>query len=144
MKGYEIRVYRDGSWRFHSSFQSRDVAVDEARRLDYSQRYTGVSVVEEDQDPYTNEIVSRTIFRDEAFERGVRERLAQSRQNRELRQSLDRSKKASLQRRLVKRQNKRVRRELVRAGALFVAIGLAGIAAMAGLQELRDVLWRHL
>lgn len=63
MRAFEIQTFTGGKWKIDSVFDDRDLAVFEARRMDDSNRYAGVRVVEETFDEETEQSVARTIFR---------------------------------------------------------------------------------
>lgn len=63
MVAYEIHTFRDGAWRIDSIFDDKDLAVLEAQRVERSNRYSGIRVVEETYDEATNRTVTRTIYR---------------------------------------------------------------------------------
>lgn len=144
MKSYEVRIYRDGSWKVHSCYDDRESAIEEARRLDSAGRHSAISVVEEDQDPFTNALSSRTIFRDQAFEQANQDRLDQSRRERAERRMVESEREHRRRKRFVRKiQTKRrqvgVRLVLVSAGVIFCSL-----IGLAGLQYLREILWNML
>lgn len=83
---YEIHTFRDGAWKIDSVFDDRDLAVLEAQRVERTNRYSGVRVVEETYDQATDRTVTRTIYRSskvdrpnaEALQRRIRPAVASS------------------------------------------------------------------
>ncbi len=69
LKDFEIHTYRNGSWKIDSVFDDRDLALMEADRIDRSNRYSAVRVVEETFDEETERGGTRTIFRSTKSER---------------------------------------------------------------------------
>lgn len=63
VRSFELQTFREGKWKIDSVFDDRTYAIDEAKRLDASTRYSGVRVVEENYDEATNGVTSRTLFR---------------------------------------------------------------------------------
>ncbi|MCE2510695.1 MAG: hypothetical protein J4G10_06945 [Alphaproteobacteria bacterium] len=60
---YEIHTFVGGEWKIDSIFDSRDLALSEARRIDEGKRYSAVRVIEESFDEGTQRVNSRTIYR---------------------------------------------------------------------------------
>lgn len=60
---FEIHTFVGGEWKIDSIFDSRDLALSEARRIDEGTRYSAVRVIEESFDEATQRVNSRTIFR---------------------------------------------------------------------------------
>ncbi len=60
---FEIHTFVNGEWKIDSIFDSRDLALSEARRVDEGRRYSGVRVIEEIFDEGTQNVTSRTIYR---------------------------------------------------------------------------------
>ncbi|MFM2129483.1 MAG: hypothetical protein RL477_1029 [Pseudomonadota bacterium] len=69
LRVFEIHTYRNGSWKIDSVFDDRDLALMEADRIDRSNRYSAVRVVEETFDDETERGGTRTIFRSTKAER---------------------------------------------------------------------------
>lgn len=69
LRVFEIHTYRNGSWKIDSVFDDRDLALMEADRIDRSNRYSAVRVVEETFDDETEKGGTRTIFRSTKAER---------------------------------------------------------------------------
>ena len=67
MIGFEIHTYKDGRWRIDSIFDDQDIAVYEAKRINESNRYAGVLVIEETYDETSNSATWRTLFRGGRF-----------------------------------------------------------------------------
>lgn len=63
MKAFEIQTFRDGRWKIDSIFDDRALAIYDAERMDSSNRFSGIRVVEEIYDEITNETKTRTVFR---------------------------------------------------------------------------------
>ena len=63
MKAFEIHTFRGGKWKIDSVFDDRDLAMFEAKRMDSSNRFPGVRVVEEIFDESQSTTTTRTIFR---------------------------------------------------------------------------------
>jgi hypothetical protein len=47
MDTYELQVYQNGGWQFDSYYDSKDIVLSEAKRVDEAGRYLGVRVLEE-------------------------------------------------------------------------------------------------
>ena len=47
MDTFELQVYQNGGWQFDSYYDSRDLVLSEAKRVDEAGRYLGVRVLEE-------------------------------------------------------------------------------------------------
>lgn len=62
MKSYELQTYQNGAWQFDAYFDSRDLVVSEAERMDQSNRYVGVRVLEEVFDEDRQSSKYQTIF----------------------------------------------------------------------------------
>jgi hypothetical protein len=63
MKTYELQTYNRTAWKIDSMFDDADMAIEEARRVEESRRYSGIRVIEEIYDEATNRTTTRTIFR---------------------------------------------------------------------------------
>jgi hypothetical protein len=63
MKAFEIHTFRSGNWKIDSVFDDRELAMFEAQRMDSSNRFPGVRVVEEIFDEAQATTSTRTIFR---------------------------------------------------------------------------------
>ena len=63
MRSFEIRTFNSGKWKMDSVFDDRNLAIDEAKKIDTGARYLGVRVVEENYDEATDQVTSRTLFR---------------------------------------------------------------------------------
>lgn len=63
MKAFEIHTYRGGKWKIDSIFDDRELAIFEAQRMDCSNRFPGLRVVEEIFDEAASKTTTRTIFR---------------------------------------------------------------------------------
>lgn len=144
MKSFEVRIYRDGGWKPHSCYDDRGSAIDEARRLDSSGRHNAISVIEEDQDPITNELSSRTIFRDQAFEQANQDRLEQSKRERAERRMVESEREFRRRDRVVRKFQTKRRREGFRLVLISAGVIFCGLIGLAGLQYLREILWNLL
>ena len=60
---FEIRTQRDGVWKIDSVFDERDLAVNEAQRVEQTRRFAAVLVVEETYVEETERTNTRTIYR---------------------------------------------------------------------------------
>ncbi len=63
MRAFEIHTFRGGKWKIDSVFDDRDLAMFEAKRMDSSNRFPGVRVVEEIFDEVQSKTMTKTIFR---------------------------------------------------------------------------------
>lgn len=63
MKTYELQTYFKGVWKIDSMFDDPEIAIDEAKRVEESRRYSGIRVIEEAYDEEKNRTSSRTVFR---------------------------------------------------------------------------------
>ncbi len=71
MKSFELHTYKDGQWKIDSIFDDRELAIFEARRVEASNRYSGVRVIEEIFDEASDSITTRTLFRGGAANYGI-------------------------------------------------------------------------
>ncbi len=69
---YEIHTLRDGEWKIDSIFDDRDLALQEGHRIEHSNRFSAVRVVEETFDEATEKGSTRTIYRGTAIDRANR------------------------------------------------------------------------
>lgn len=69
---YEIHTLRGGEWKIDSIFDDRDLALQEGHRIEHSNRFTAVRVVEETFDEATEKGSTRTIYRGTAIDRANR------------------------------------------------------------------------
>lgn len=69
LRVYEIHTYRSGTWKIDSVFDDRDLALMEAERVDHSNRFPAVRVVEETFDDVSQEGGTRTIYRSSKAEK---------------------------------------------------------------------------
>ncbi|MEE8516557.1 MAG: hypothetical protein V3T02_07965 [Alphaproteobacteria bacterium] len=69
---YEIHTLRDGEWKIDSIFDDRDLALQEGHRIEHSNRYSAVRVIEETLDEATEKGSTRTIYRGTAIDRANR------------------------------------------------------------------------
>jgi hypothetical protein len=69
MRAFEIHTYHNGTWKIDSTFDDRDLALSEARRVDDGNRHAGVRVIEENHDESSNRTTTRTIFRGDTVDR---------------------------------------------------------------------------
>jgi hypothetical protein len=63
MRAFEIHTFADGKWKIDSVFDDRELAMFEAQRIDESNRYAGVRVIEELFDESTQKTATKTLFR---------------------------------------------------------------------------------
>lgn len=63
MKTYELHTYLKGVWKIDSMFDDPEIAIEEAKRVEESRRYSGIRVIEEVYDQDKNRTSTRTIFR---------------------------------------------------------------------------------
>ena len=63
MKTYELHTYLKGVWKIDSMFDDPEIAIEEAKRVEESRRYSGIRVIEEVYDQDKNRTATRTIFR---------------------------------------------------------------------------------
>ncbi len=59
---YELLSFRGGSWVIESVYDTKDVALQEARRLLEGRHQKGVKVIEETYDPDTDNTRARVVF----------------------------------------------------------------------------------
>ena len=137
MKAFELHTYTGGKWKIDSVFDSRELALHEARRVDEGSRYSGVRVIEENHDDSTDLTTTRTIFRG-----GTVERLEQAgygktsgKQHPTVRHGA-----ASLEagENRLPRKNKSSANIVIPVLVLSVLI-IAGLTALVGLQELSQL-----
>ncbi len=69
---YEIHTLRGGEWKIDSIFDDRDLALQEGHRIEQSNRFSAVRVVEETFDEATEKGGTRTIYRGTAIDRANR------------------------------------------------------------------------
>ncbi len=69
---YEIHTLRGGEWKIDSIFDDRDLALQEGHRIEHSNRFSAVRVVEETLDEATEKGSTRTIYRGTAIDRANR------------------------------------------------------------------------
>ena len=63
MRSFEIQTHNSGKWKMDSVYDDRNLAIDEAKKIDTGARYSGVRVVEENYDEATDQVTSRTLYR---------------------------------------------------------------------------------
>ena len=73
MKAYEIHTFQKGAWKMDSVFDDRDLAMNEAKKVDDANRYSGVRVIEEIYDESTDETFTRIIFRGGSVDKNAKE-----------------------------------------------------------------------
>lgn len=59
---YELLSFRGGNWVIESIYDTKDVALQEARRLLAGRHQTGVKVIEETYDADTDNTTARIVF----------------------------------------------------------------------------------
>ncbi len=62
MSTFELQVYQGSGWQFDAYFDSRDMVISEAQRMDSAGRYMGVRVLEEFFNEESQVTSYRTIF----------------------------------------------------------------------------------
>ena len=62
MDTYELQVYQNGGWQFDSYYDSKNIVLSEAERIDATGRYLGVRVLEEKFDEERQKSSYSTIF----------------------------------------------------------------------------------
>lgn len=60
---FEIHTFRDGKWKIDSVFDDKELAVYEAQRVEKSNRFSAVRVVQETYDEETQRTTVRTVYR---------------------------------------------------------------------------------
>lgn len=60
---YELQTYLGGVWKIDSIYDDREIALFEAKRLQASNRFSAIRVVEEKFDSNAGKSVTRTVFR---------------------------------------------------------------------------------
>lgn len=66
---FEIHTFREGVWKIDSVFDDKDLAVNEAQRMERSSRYSAIRVVEESFDEQTEKGNTRTVYRSTKVDR---------------------------------------------------------------------------
>jgi len=66
---FEIHTFREGVWKIDSVFDDKDLAVNEAQRMERSGRYSAIHVVEESFDEQTEKGNTRTVYRSTKVDR---------------------------------------------------------------------------
>ena len=66
---FEIHTFRDGVWKIDSVFDDKELAVNEAQRMERSGRYSAIRVVEESFDEKTEKGNTRTVYRSTKVDR---------------------------------------------------------------------------
>ncbi len=66
---FEIHTFREGVWKIDSVFDDKDLAVNEAQRMERSGRYSAIRVVEESFDEQTDKGNTRTVYRSTKVDR---------------------------------------------------------------------------
>ena len=136
IKAFEIHTFQSGKWKIDSVFDDRDLALFEAQRMDESDQYTGIRVIEEIYVESTQETKTRTIFRGSKVEQANAEQLQKAKQTRANAAKAKKKpqgdvaqRKAAAKRRKVKKKSNPVRLIVI---TLIIAIAAGG--AMFGLQ----------
>jgi hypothetical protein len=140
MRAFEIHTFQGGKWKIDSVFDDRQLAMFEAKRMDGSNRYAGVRVVEEIFDESSKRAITKTIFRggraNAVLERGPPPPVQK------------RARRPGAQRGGVGQDRRRKgRRHPAQSGEsgiakpliLLFVVTLCGIAAMVGLQYLQKL-----
>ena len=63
LTSYELQTYLGGVWKIDSIYDDREIALFEAQRLQESNRFSAIRVIEERFDRTASKPVTRTIFR---------------------------------------------------------------------------------
>ena len=71
---YELLSFRGGNWVIESIYDTKDVALQEARRLLAGRHQTGVKVIEETYDADTDNTTARIVFSRQRGEEKSRQR----------------------------------------------------------------------
>ena len=66
---FEIHTFREGVWKIDSVFDDKDLAVNEAQRMERSSRYSAIRVVEESFDEVTEKGNTRNVYRSTKVDR---------------------------------------------------------------------------
>lgn len=66
---FEIHTFREGVWKIDSVFDDKDLAVNEAQRMERAGRYSAIRVVEETFDEVTEKGNTRTVYRSTKVDR---------------------------------------------------------------------------
>jgi len=66
---FEIHTFREGVWKIDSVFDDKDLAVNEAQRMERAGRYSAIRVVEETYDEVTEKGNTRTVYRSTKVDR---------------------------------------------------------------------------
>lgn len=74
MKSFELQTYKDGQWKVDSFYDDQKLAVFEAKRVDESDRFANVRVIEEFYHEDSNVTTTRTVFRGHNAKRKYRAR----------------------------------------------------------------------
>ena len=131
LKVFELHTYRNGSWKIDSVFDDRDLALMEADRVDRSNRYSAVRVVEETFDEDTEKGGTRTIFRSN--------KAARINAANKVRQSEGLKVAAPPPPMKPKKPQKTISRQLILATFVLAAIVLGGIVLLQALNTLTGV-----
>ena len=141
---YEIHTFVKGEWKIDSIFDSRDLALSEARRIDEGTRYSGVRVIEEIFDEGAQTVNSRTIFRGSKIEKENAQALEQRKQVREKVQARDARKKVdkgvAAKKAAVKKKKKSFQAAMVLIFFKTMGIVVLGVGLILGIRYLAEML----
>jgi hypothetical protein len=141
MKAFEIHTFQSGKWKVDSVFDDRSLAIFEAQRMEGSNRFAAIRVIEEDYDGENNRTTTRTIFRGTKVAAENADALDRSRKARDeasaLRQAGDAAKYEMRRQRHVRLQQQSNPYLLV---GIVTFLGLAAIGALIGLQYAHDLM----
>lgn len=142
MRAFEIHTYQNGRWIIDSIFDDRELALIEARRMDDTKRYPGIRVVEEVYDAGTRETQRRTLFRGSKVAEANLQALETARETRQSAQEAARRRQLAQveRRRAAQHLAKRRETDPIRLIAILTGLGIAAIAALVALQEIRSLL----
>lgn len=123
---FEIHTFVRGQWKIDSIFDSRDLALSEARRIDEGSRYSGVKVVEEIFDETTQHVNARTIYRGSKVDEENAEALAKKKKVREEVQA-NNAKKQVVKRQTARKAAVKQKKRGFQAAMLMIFLKVLGI-----------------
>lgn len=140
MKSYEIHTYFGGIWKIDSIFDDQELALSEGRRILTNGRFSAVRVIEETFNPDTNEVRTRTIYRNTLVDDSNQEAI---KRQAELRQEQkDAPKKTTGRERYKQKKHKEsIEKSKNQAAMLALKFGIiliVGVAILAVLQIISE------
>ncbi len=123
---YEIHTFVSGEWKIDSIFDSRDLALSEARRIDEGTRYSAVRVIEESFDEATQRVNSWTIFRGTKVDKGNANALERKKQIRTEVQAKD-AKKKTQKKQVARVEAEKKQKKSLQGAYLMVFLKATGI-----------------